>query len=262
MGRASPSFYAIVGPRKLSRSTASALSVYLGHDRAVKESLANADLVRSLSADELEVLGKRCAWRHYTARQEIVAFQDDSEDVMFIIDGRVRVVIYSVTGKEVSFRDIDEGGCFGEFAAIDSKPRAASVVALTDCLVAFMPADVFWEVLSTKPTVSSELLKQLVGLLRLYSERVFEFSTLAVNNRIHAELLRLARDNMDGENSAAIQPAPTHSEIASRVSTSREAVTRELNRLAQSGLVEQHGREMRVLDVRRLDRMVKEVLGH
>ena len=51
--------------------------VYLGHGQAVKESLANADLLRSLPADELEVLGKRCAWRHYTARQEIVAFQDD-----------------------------------------------------------------------------------------------------------------------------------------------------------------------------------------
>jgi CRP-like cAMP-binding protein len=124
-----------------------------------------------------------------------------------------------------------------------------------------MPAKVFWEALHDHPSVAVALLQQLTGLLRLYSERVFEFSTLAVNNRIHAELLRLARDHSNGSNQASIVPAPTHAEIASRVSTSREAVTRELNNLARSGLVEQHGRELKVLDLAQLSHMVEEVLG-
>lgn len=227
----------------------------------MKETLEGVELLSGLQPDELVALGKRCTWRRFDAKQEIIGYQDDTRDVIFVIEGRVRVVIYSVSGKEVSFRDIGAGSYFGEFSAIDGKPRSASVVALAKTLVAFMPASVYWDVLKNHPSVAAKILKQLTALLRLYSERVFEFSTLAVNNRIHAELLRLARDHANGANQAAITPAPTHAEIASRVSTSREAVTRELNNLARSGLVEQHGRELRVLDLAQLGHMVEEVLG-
>ena len=94
------------------------------------------------------------------------------------------------------------------------------------------------------------------------TERVFEFSALAVNNRIHAELLRLARDHMTAENTAAIQPAPTHAEIASRISTHREAVTRELSRLSRAGIVVRRSGALVVEDVERLDRLMQDVIGY
>ncbi|MDX1485398.1 MAG: helix-turn-helix domain-containing protein, partial [Alphaproteobacteria bacterium] len=90
---------------------------------------------------------------------------------------------------------------------------------------------------------------------------VFEFSTLAVKNRIHAELLRLARRSGIEGNRASLSPAPTHSEIASRVSTHREAVTRELNAMAKDGLIARSGGGLVVTDVERLAEMVEEVTG-
>ena len=104
-------------------------------------------------------------------------------------------------------------------------------------------------------------MKRLSRLTRLLSERVFEYSTLAVKNRIHAELLRLARDRIDDNNQAVIDPVPTHADLASRVSTHREAVTRELNSLAQAGLLERHSEKIIVRDVAELERMVHEVTG-
>ncbi len=105
------------------------------------------------------------------------------------------------------------------------------------------------------------MLKRLSKQVRDLTERVFEFSTLAVKNRIHAELLRLARDHAGDGDSAVISPAPTHAEIASRVSTHREAVTRKLNELAHVGLIEQHGRVLTIRSISKLARMVEEVLG-
>ncbi len=67
---------------------------------------------------------------------------------------------------------------------------------------------------------------------------MFEFSTLSSGNRIHAELLRLARAHRDGDNSAQIMPAPTHADLASRTNTTRESVTRALNRLKKDGLID------------------------
>lgn len=225
------------------------------------ETLAGIALLRDLSARDLENLGKRCQWRRYRAQQQIIGHQEQSRDVSFVVRGEVRAIVYSLAGKEVTFRDIKAGETFGDFAAIDGRPRSANVVALTGCVIASMSANLFWDVLREHPAVAETLLKQLVGLVRQLSERVFEFSTLAVKNRIHAELLRLARDHMVSGDTALISPVPTHAEIASRVSTHREAVTRELNELDRAGLIERRGGKLAVRDVDRLARMVQEVLG-
>ena len=161
----------------------------------------------------------------------------------------------------VSLRDLGAGEVFGEYPAIDGGPRSASVVARTRCTVASMPAGAFQELLATEPKVAQALLPQLVTKIRALTTRVYEFSTLAVKNRIQAELLRLANLASREGKSARIVPAPTHVEIASRVSTHREAVTRELNRLCKIGIAERQGSALLVKDIERLAEMVHEATG-
>ena len=226
-----------------------------------EETLAGIGILKHLPDRDLAQLAGRCQWSRYGANQQVVGYQDETKDVFFIVVGEVRVTIYSLSGKTVTFRDIGAGELFGELAAIDGKPRAADVVALTESLIASMPADVFLDLMRNDPEVSASIHRQLAGLVRSLTDRVFEFSTLAVKNRIHAELLRLARDHMRDENTAVISPVPTHAEIAARVSTHREAVTRELNALERAGLIERHGGTLIIPDFARLARMVEEVLG-
>ena len=57
------------------------------------------------------------------------------------------------------------------------------------------------------------------------------------------------------------EPAPTHVEIASRVSTHREAVTRELNRLAKIGIIERRGGTLLIKDLDHLGQMVQDATG-
>jgi CRP/FNR family cyclic AMP-dependent transcriptional regulator len=88
---------------------------------------------------------------------------------------------------------------------------------------------------------------------------VIELSTLGVQNRIHAELLRLARASGVTGRKARIDPAPKHADIASQVSTYREQVTRELSALNRQGLLAKDGAALLLLDVPQLERMVTEV---
>ena len=226
-----------------------------------EETLGGIELFENLPAHDLKALASRCLWRRYTADQQIVGHMDQTRDVFFIVEGSVRAIIYSLAGKEITFRDISAGDMFGEFSAIDGQPRSAHIIALTDSLTASMSADEFWRALRDYPIVAEATLKRLTKQLRALSERVFEFSALTVKNRIHAELLRLARDHLRGENAAAISPVPTHAEIASRVSTHREAVTRELNDLTRAGLIERRHGVLIIRDVEHLARMVEEVRG-
>jgi CRP-like cAMP-binding protein len=226
-----------------------------------KQSLKQITIFRGMAPEALVSLGHRCSWREYGPGRQIVGHQDESRQVFFIVEGRARAIIYSLTGKQVKFRDIDAGEIFGEYAAIDGQPRSASVEAVTSCLVAAMTPELFWEVLLDNSPVAEATLKRMTCQLRVLSERIFEFSTLAVKNRIHAELLRLARDHQNEDGSAAITPAPTHADIASHISTHREAVTRELNELAHEGLVERHDGALIIHDLDRLETMVREVTG-
>ena len=225
------------------------------------ESLMGVEVFNRLSAEERKHLASMCQGRRFAADQQIVSHKDKAKDVYFIISGKVRVTIYSLSGKEITFRDQSAGEMFGELAAIDSEPRSAYVMALEDALIASMSQEAFWEVLKRYPMVAEFTLKRLASLVRLLSERVFEFSTLAVRNRIHAELLRLARQNMHDNNSATISPPPTHADIASRVSTHREAVTREYNDLSNAGLIVRRKGELVINDVALLETMVREVTG-
>ena len=124
-----------------------------------------------------------------------------------------------------------------------------------------MTAKEFRKLLETEPAVAQAVLRELVRNVRSLTKRVYEFSTLAVNNRIQAELLRLASLAPREGKGARVHPAPTHAEIASRVSTHREAVTRELNRLARIGIIERQTGALIVRDLERLAAMLHEMTG-
>jgi CRP/FNR family transcriptional regulator, cyclic AMP receptor protein len=218
--------------------------------------LKESGFFAGLSTEDLAALAARCRWRSTSSGELIIGHRDQSRDVLFLLSGLVRVNVYSLSGRQVSFRDIRPGDVFGELSAIDGKPRSASVESLMPSTLMVMPQAVFLDMLQAHPPVMIETLCRLTAIIRSLTDRVVEISTLAVRNRVQAELVRLARDH--GGHDAVISPAPTHAEIASRISTHREAVTRELSRLEDLGLIAREGRTLRVTNLPRLTAMVED----
>jgi CRP/FNR family transcriptional regulator, cyclic AMP receptor protein len=218
------------------------------------------DGFKELSAPEIRQISARCHWRWYRPGERIVSQDDATNDVFFIVQGRVRITNYSTSGKEVSFRDMTFGQIFGELAAIDGLPRSASAVALSDSLLASMSAKAYWDVLQSHPPLAANCLKRLAYLVRALSSRVIEFATMPVRDRVCAELLRLAtRDESDRWQ---IHSMPTHAELANRVATHREAVTRVLHGLESGGLILRDGKKLILRDRDRLRRALGEEPGH
>jgi CRP/FNR family cyclic AMP-dependent transcriptional regulator len=198
------------------------------------------------------LLGK-CVYTHFQPGQIILSHEEETTDVLFLIEGQARVNIYSATGRRVSFREIKAGAVFGELSAIDAQPRSATVEAVDACSAVKMQREVFFRALETEPEFMKALMIHLAQQVRALTSRVFEFSTLAVRNRVQAELLRMAT------RSGRISPTPTHEDIASRISTHREAVTRELSRLEAIGLLAKDGRALQIKDMEALRRLVDEI---
>lgn len=218
--------------------------------------LRSFPLFSDLPEAVLRQLERSCILRDYTAGQVMVSHLDDDADVYFVLAGIATVRVYSSHGRVVSFRRIGRGEIFGEFAALDNAPRSASVEAETDIRAAIIPAAPFRQFVDEVPAFSRKLLCHLVGQVRMLTARVVELSTMAVNGRIEAELVRIAelvgrRDGPHGKK-IRINVLPTQCDLASRIGTHREAVSRHLSFLVREGIIRREGRALVIEDVDRL----------
>jgi CRP/FNR family cyclic AMP-dependent transcriptional regulator len=221
--------------------------------------LRAVSLLRGLPDSAIEEVSALCTWRRYRKGQQIVARAARDRDVYLVVGGRVRVTAFSTTGRQVTFRDIERGEWFGELAALDGQPRSADVVALEDAVVASVAAVQFRALLHRYPSACDAVLSRLAQSVRELTARVFDLSTLGVQNRLHAEVLRMARAAGVERNTARIAPPPKHADIASQISTYREQVTREISALVRRGLLARSTSALIVRDFAGLEQLVKNV---
>ncbi|CAO3419433.1 Crp/Fnr family transcriptional regulator [Azospirillum doebereinerae] len=220
-------------------------------------------LLDPLTAEQRTAVARQCRWRRFAQDEQLIDHWAETGDVAFIVEGRARVVSHSAGGREISFHDVEAGEFVGEMSALDGRPRSASVVAVAEgTLIAFLAPRPFRELIAGHPALAMTMMARLCDKLRVATDRIMELSTLGANNRVHAELLRLAktRGRADGR-AMAIAPIPVHSDIAARVSTTRETVARVLSDLTRDGLVERRPDALVVRDVARLEEMVEDVRG-
>ena len=182
---------------------------------------------------------------------QILSFRDETNDVFFVLDGRLQVKNFSSSGREFIYSEISAGDLFGEFSALDGMPRAASVIAIEDLFVARMKSHDFLSLLRSDFDLTLRLLRVLTGKARGLSDRLLEVIVLSARDRVRFELSRLAMKGVRVGPSVAIRPAPTHYELAARVGSQREAVTRELNWLELSGYLRLSRKEIVIVDIDR-----------
>ena len=188
--------------------------------------------------------------------QSIMRKGDKSSDVFFVLEGALQVVIYSASGREVSLADIGESAVIGDMAAIDGEERSASIVAQVDSRLLVMSSADFRAALAASPEAAQWMMVELVTRIRRYIQQVFELSALNVQSRLHCELLRMAASSPTG---LEIRPAPTHAELANRIGTHREAVTREMRSLTAQNIIRTGRRRLEFVDLARLQTSVAKV---
>jgi len=220
-------------------------------------------LLDGLGDECLARVAAECDWRQVEARTPLFTRASPGGEVYFLCSGRARITTYSTQGREVTFRDCEAGEHFGDLSAIDGQPRSADVVALEPSLLAVLSAPAFIAMLAREPAVAMRMMRNLTALVRRLTERVIDLSTLGVQTRLHAELLRLAHTaGVQGDNTARLDPAPAHAVLASKISTNREQVTREISVLTKRGLLRKEGLHVLVVaDVAGLASLVAQVRG-
>lgn len=210
--------------------------------------LDDIDLFEGLAADELAAIQAECSWQTFQAGDEIVTRSSESRDVFFLVAGKVRIVNYSLSGREVDYAEVGPGTYIGELSAIDGKPRSATLVAVEDCVLGSLEPAAFLSVLKRHPEAGLRVMRRLAAMVRSADERIMDLATLSAYQRVYRKLLDLARPDPVRADSWLIYPLPTQAKIAAQASTTRETVARVLGQLGAEEIVERKGKTLYVRD--------------
>jgi CRP/FNR family transcriptional regulator, cyclic AMP receptor protein len=220
------------------------------------ERLRQHDFFRRLDDLVLADIVRCLQQHHYPAGATVFAQNDEQDDVFVVLTGHLRLTTYSLAGREVVFHDLHPGDLVGELSAIDGAPRGANMTVVTDAELARLGAADFTKLLRKHPDFAVAILARLTRLIRSLNRR-FHLLTAPVPTRVCAELFRLAGFGRISDNTARIVPAPKHLDIANRINTHREAVSRMLSDLQRHKIIRRDQGELIVLDMAALGRLAE-----
>ena len=231
-----------------------------GTDAAVAQNvqvhLRKIPLLAELSDEDMTRVKADLRFRQYQKREVLLQKGGSGDGLLFLLAGQLQVIDVTEDGRAIGLRLLKPGDFFGEIAVITSSVRTASVVALTDVLVAFLPAPTAMHLFAHSPSVANQMLRYLAEKI----QRDSEFRTLlSINNtarRIYTFLVMMKKNQKEGpENTLA--NLPTLQDIANMINTSRETVTRALLTLVQQGIVEKSSSGLIIRDPLALQKLVE-----
>ena len=178
----------------------------------------------------------------------VIVSQEEPGDSLFVLGtGKVKVVLYGETGREIILSILRAGDFFGEMSLLDRQPRSANVVAVEDSELLSLDRDAFETHLVAHPSTALAILSEMSRRLRKADEVIGNLALLDVYARVARAIRELAQKGGEQvEGGILIRERPTQQEMAGLIGTSRETVSRALNDFTRRGLLEMNGKQILV----------------
>lgn len=207
-------------------------------------------LLSPLQAPELVALSTGLTLHQYARREVVLAKDDASRGLGFLVEGRLQGVDFTVDGRSVGLYFVDPGDYFGELPVIDEQKPSEHIVAAVKSTVAFWPAALARETILNHPELARKVLLRLAQRVRSVMAQRTLLSLPNPFQRLCALLLQLP--GTEKPQGREIEQAPTHLELAIMINASRETVTRAFQVLLLHGLLSRDGHNLLLLKVQDL----------
>jgi CRP/FNR family cyclic AMP-dependent transcriptional regulator len=182
----------------------------------------------------LAALAARGVVRRYRKGTLLIQEGDAGDTLFIVLDGRLKVFASNATGREIVLNELGAGDYVGEMS-LDGGPRSASVEAMVPTTCAVIARPTLSDFIREQPEFAFRLLARVIGRARMATTIAKNLALLDVYGRV-ARLLESMAVERDG-----VRTLPhelTHQDIADRVGSSREMVSRILKDLVAGGYVE------------------------
>lgn len=209
-------------------------------------------------ADIVAILALAQEVRH-PARHVVFHEGDKGEQLLVLLEGRVKVSLTSQEGKEAILSILEPGQLIGEMSLLDGGPRSASITTMDACRFLVIRRQDFIGFLEHSPHVALALLQALSLRLRATNDTVGNLSFLNLPARLARILLNLGQQY--GKHTAegiVIGLKLSQEELGNLVGVSRESVNRQVRLWVEAGILDYaHG----ILMLKDSDALFREALA-
>lgn len=204
-----------------------------------------------------QALKQSAVVKRFGSKSMILNERDEGGNVYFILEGAVDITSFSSNGREIWHNRLKAGQQFGEMSALTGSLRSANVVTTSKTTTAMITQAEFMKIIAADNEVCQWFLKDLATRLDQSTRQIYELVALNVSKRICAELVRRTSDSPDAQNEYPLFPSPVLAQMARRLNTDRETISRAISGLVKEGLVRKEGRQITVL---KKDALIKRAL--
>lgn len=178
---------------------------------------------------------------------------DESPGVYLIMSGFIKN--YSISpSDEINIHAFKKKGDVVPLLwALGDEPVKFYTETISETVLYRISKDSFVELLEKNPEVLRYFLEKLIRITKHYKDRIGSLEHKYVSHRLIAQLLALSEHfGTSVPDGIAINIPLTHQDIADSINSTRETVSRELNKLEECGLVSNDGQKLTITDVTKL----------
>ena len=186
------------------------------------------------------------------AGQTIFEREAECDGVYFVASGSARVVSGLSDGEDLILSHVEVGSFFGDLSCVGDSSGTARVLACEDTVVAVMDRGYFVATLKKFPDIAIKLIENMSSIIRHSNDRLAELVELSPEQRVYAELLRLATPSANDNTIWLIDPLPRHSEISGRAGTENQDVSLAVGALIRDGVARRRDNSLIIKDYPRL----------
>lgn len=214
------------------------------------ELISHIALFAGLGESETAALAQRAVERRFAGGEMLFWEGEACAGIFLIAEGSVKIFKTSPGGRELML-SLETAPCtVAELPLFDGGPYPASVRAVEGVVALFVNKSDFQQVCRQYPDVALKILAVVGRRLRNLVGLVESVTFGSVTQRL-ARLLLEASRQAGGD---AFELPHTHQELASRLGTVREVVSRNLARFRAEGMVRIEGHQLQILDRAGLER--------
>jgi CRP/FNR family transcriptional regulator len=215
--------------------------------------LAKSALFHNLPKAVITDLATRSIERKLRQGQILFTANEPASGLYIVLSGSVRAFRENIEGREQTIHVEHAGGTLAEVAVFDGGPYPSTVVADEDSEVLFLATEDVRRFMLDHPQAALTALAHMAKKLRIVASLAEQLALKDVGQRLATLLLeeaRLATPKL--QDGVSFPLSLSHSQLASRLGSVREVVTRALQKLAQQGVIEARGHRIVIINAKEL----------
>ncbi|HUS86817.1 MAG TPA: Crp/Fnr family transcriptional regulator [Bacteroidales bacterium] len=218
--------------------------------------LKECNLFDGLKESEIEELFVKINWQQKKYRNNnIIALSGDRvTGLKVVLEGSVKGEMIDFTGKKIKIEDIESPRSLAPaFLFGDQDKYPVNIVANNDVKILSIPKEEFLKMLSASEKVLNNYLSIISNRAQFLSGKLKFLSFQTIKGKIAHYLLALSIRS--GEDAIILDK--TQSELSELFGITRPSLARAIKEMDKDGLISARGKEVVILDRKRLSSLLK-----